>query len=248
MADLIELIFAEDNETLVRKHNGQKVDAMPIGEPTNLFLGSSISSQKPKNANSYVASRIVGHVRHDGDEWMPAQFYKIYDPAQFKKLYDGIIARVTEHPEVELKGQFVDHSPFADVNVNLYVVPYNMIRDASKLNEILHDLTPEGIEPTKRMDAYVQEQFHVLCFGVLGFEVEIGEKRDLKTYTGMEPEELFKVIDEGHAIKRGVYKGGIKLEVFPHKKFVFQNANGIWVPEKYSCGFYELDALEKTDK
>ena len=263
MADLIELIFAEDGGTLVRKDTKRKVDAKPVGEPNNLFWEANYydleriakgdilknQNQPPKNANAYVLGKHPRSYSHDGYKALlvPVQFYLTYSSNCFRELYEGIVDRIEQHPEVELRGQFVDHSPFADVNVNLYVVPHNMIRDASKLNEILHSLTPEGIEPTRRMDAFVQDKFHVLSFGVLGFEVEIGQKTTLKTYTGMMPEELLRAIDESSAIEKGVYKAGIRLKIFPHKKFVFQNANGIWVSEKYSCGFFELNELEKKD-
>lgn len=270
MADLVELVFAEDNETLIRKDTQRKVDAKPIGKPQHFIQhnwypslneGASrfekavrktvlLNLQKPRNANAYVLGEaVVGDKLDYYTAGIAVQFCSIYSSNCLRELYEGIVARIEQHPEVELRGQFVEHSnSFADVNVNLYVVPYHMIRDASKLNEILHSLTPEEIEPTRRMDAFVQEEFHVLSFGVLGFEVEIGQKTTLKTYTGMKPEELLRVIDEGNAIEKGVCKAEIRLKIFPHQKFVFQNANGIWVPEKYSCGFYELDELEKTDK
>lgn len=265
MADLVELIFAKDGETLVRNDNGKKVDAKPIGKPNKVLFGGdagffakrehwepsarkAILNAPPERANAYIIGDSPTHST-ESYYYANVQFYRIYHPHSFRELYEGIVTRIEKHPEVELRGQFVEHSnAFADVNVNLYVVPYHMIRDASELNEILHSLTPEGIEPTRRMDAFVQEEFHVLSFGVLGFEVEIGQKTTLKTYTGMMPEELLKVVDEGNAIEKGVYKAGIILKIFPHQKFVFQNTNGIWVPEKYSCGFYELDELENIDK
>lgn len=269
MTDLIELIFAEDGKTLIRKDNGHKVDARPIGQPqheTYSYWFPTLNERarkfeescrqigvrdkrKPEDANAFILGKATAGGELDYyTAGIAVQFYSIYQPNLFRELYEGIVSHIEQHPEVELRGESVDHGPFADVNLNLYVVPYQMIRDALRLNEILHNLAPEGINPTEKMDAFVSDGFPVLNFGALGFKMEIGEKRTLKSYTGMPHEELLKKIEEENIIKLGVYTAGIRLKIFPHKKFVFQNINGQWVPEKYSCDFYELDELEKMDK
>lgn len=263
--ELIELIFAEDG-TLLQKDTKQRVDAIPVGKPDCIgrHKYSYLSEGEIKQGiNEDVISRGISlganaYVREGKDlweidlriekyYWLPIQFYRAYDPSSFIELYRGIAARIEQHPEVELRGQSVNHGHFADVNIDMYVTPYRLIREASKLNEILQVITPEGTEPTQRMDAFVPEGFPVLNFGVLGFKAEIGEKRTLESYTGMASEELLKKIGESSIITKGVYAAGIRLHIFPHKKFVFQNQNGVWVSEKYSCGFYELDELEKMD-
>lgn len=165
----------------------------------------------------------------------------------FRTLYEGIVARINQHPEVELRGTALDRGPFADINVDLYVAPYDTIGDASRLNEILYSLKPENIDPVQSIDASVNNEFYFLRFGILGFKVEIGEKRKLRS-TIMTPDALLEAIDDNSVIERGVYTAGIRLWVVPDKKFVYQNCNGIFVVDGISCGLYELDKEEQPLK
>ncbi len=103
MAGLVELVIAEDNETLRRKETPQKVNVRPIGEPEIIGASSSqgfwasevrkyiersiISQGALKGADAYVRGNT--HVQEElwrvrisgGDDyyWLPIQYYKILD-------------------------------------------------------------------------------------------------------------------------------------------------------------------------
>lgn len=158
----------------------------------------------------------------------------------FKRLYEEIVTRIEQNPEVELRGTSVDRAPFADINVNLYVAPYNQICEVSKLNKILYSLKPEGLEPTQSLEASINDKFHFLQFGILGFQVEIGQKRVLNPIINTS-EDLLKAIDDNSVIQRGVYTAGIRVWVVPDKKLVYQNCNGVFVINGISCSLYELN-------
>ena len=146
----------------------------------------------------------------------------------FRTLYEGIVSRIEQHPKVELRGTSLDRGPFADINVNLYAVPYNPTPDASKLNEMLYKLKPEDVEPTESLEATVNDEFHFLSYGILGFRVNIGRRMSLR-HTISTAENLLEATDDGTAIEEGIYTTGIRLFVVPHEKLVYQNSNGVWV-------------------
>jgi len=83
MADLIELIFAEDNETLLRKDTGEEVDAKPFDVPRvvrsttrqpKIDKNCDWSGNKITQENAYS----LGESYKDGGLYFIAvQFYKI---------------------------------------------------------------------------------------------------------------------------------------------------------------------------
>lgn len=264
MADLIELAFAKDDETMVRKDTQRRVDAKPIGEPVDLFwrgyasdwkkrVNGELRSQSqilPKNANAYVLGRRPGEVFNRGGPdvvWVTAQFYKIYQPSCFRELYGAITARIKQHPEVELIGTAVDGRPFADINLHLYVAPYQQVHDPKKLNAILSELIPDNAKPIKAIDARVDyDNKDTLHVGLLEFQVEIGEKRELNPLL-MTSEDLLTAIDNNNVIEKGAYTAGLLLWIVPDKKLVYQNINEVWVVEKHSWSLQELERLSEIN-
>lgn len=96
MADLVKLIFAEDNETLVRKDTNQKVNTRPVGKPVDILAYSGHMDEKIKSiawspsyldgyakADAYVERNSLGTMKSsEGEQFIvPIQYYKILNQA-----------------------------------------------------------------------------------------------------------------------------------------------------------------------
>ena len=95
MADLIELVFAEDNETLLRKDDHRVIDARAIGRPQIEYYDSCVGhimscggSRKHKidaipggranGADAYVAGNDLKSDKYGRTYYLfPFQYYKI---------------------------------------------------------------------------------------------------------------------------------------------------------------------------